>query len=602
MLTCTNIKKYLLAYVLALLFLLLSPVLQAAATINVSVDREPVVLNEQFTLLFSADAPPDAEPDFSNLKQDFDILQQGKSSSVKIINGKMSQTITWTLQLFPKRAGKIDIPVIHFGSDKTESMQINVLAQAASQQTGQQLDDIIVEAEVETKTAYVQQQIVYVQRLYFARDFFDNATLSTPQLKAGKIDLEKLEAGREYTTTKQGRQYKVIERRYAIFPIQSGALEIAPTFFEGRLIDTANRQPNFGFFNRPTGKVVRRYSDPISIEVKPQAAAYTGKHWLPASRLTLHSRWSSPPETAKTGDPLTLTLSIIANGLRAEQLPQLEVNVPTGLKTYNDQPILNNESNSDGIVGTRQEKIVVIATAAGTFEIPAINLNWWDNTQTKQQIATLPAITLTATGVAANNNAVVPPSAATNTVNKAAEKNPTNSGENVHNSNTAPTNSAYNSTTNTAVTTPSNDDFWFYFSLFLLFILLLVIYLLWQQLRETLPAKHSKLAATNPSLNNLREQINTACKNQNHKALRLALCRWGSHIFQQPNLNLHTLVDQLSDRDAVLKTEIQQLMKLLYASENIDWNSQHLCKAIQQYTPEKVPQKQSSRIASLYPE
>ena len=202
----------------------------------------------------------------------------------------------------------------------------------------------------------------------------------------------------------------MIERRYAIFPIQSGLLEIAPTFFEGRLIDNSNPQSTFGFFNRPTGQVVRRYSTPISIEVKPQASAYKGQDWLPASRLTLHSRWSSPPKQAKTGDPLTLTLSIIANGLRAEQLPQLKVTVPTGLKTYYDQPVLNNESNSNGIVGTRQEKIVVIATHAGNFEIPTIKVTWWDSTQAKPQIATIPAMTLIATGVAANTQAVIPPS------------------------------------------------------------------------------------------------------------------------------------------------------------------------------------------------
>ena len=188
----TNVKKHLISAVLALFYVLLSPLLPAAATITLSIEREPIVLNQQFSLLFSTDTKPDAEPDFSPLKQNFDILQQGKSNSVKIINGKMSQTMTWTLQLFPKQAGSIHIPIIHFGSDKTQAMQIDVLAQARAQPAGQSTEDIIVEAEVESKVAYVQQQIVYIQRLYFARDFFDNATLSTPQLKTGKIDLEKL--------------------------------------------------------------------------------------------------------------------------------------------------------------------------------------------------------------------------------------------------------------------------------------------------------------------------------------------------------------------------------------------------------------------------
>jgi len=610
MLTRNNFKKIPLAYVLSVFLYVFSPLLTAAATIDVTTDRDPIVLNEQFSLVFSVDTTPNADPDFSPLKKDFDILQQGKSSSVQIINGAVSQKITWTLQLFPKHAGVMKIPAIDFGSDQSQEKSINVVTQsqvqATGKPTGKAIEDIIVEAEVDAKTAYVQQQIIYTQRLYFSRDFFDNATLSTPQLKSGKIDLEKLGEGREYTETRQGRQYKVIERRYAIFPIQSGQLEIAPTFFEGRLIEQNNRQNNFGFFNRPTGQVVRRYSAPINIEVKPQIATYAGNHWLPASQLTLHSRWSSPPKEAKTGDPLTLTLSIIANGLRAEQLPQLNVEVPTGLKTYNDQPVLNNETNSNGLIGTRQEKIVVIATKAGSFEIPAITLTWWDTSQTKQQVATIPAMTLTATGVAATAPPIAPttptPAPITSPSVETVKNGGSISGDTINNTNNVANPSDSQTAPQTLLAPLTSDDFWFYFSLFLLLILVLVIYLLWQQLRENLPNKPSKMSNPSLSLESLLAHVNQACASHNHKALRFALCRWGSHVFQQPNINLHTLVEKLDERDIVLKAEIQQLMKVLYAAEKINWDSQGLCQAVRQYSPNKIARSQPSRIASLYPE
>ena len=598
MLTHNYLKKTQLIYILSL-FLLLSSLLNAATTIELSIDRDPIVLNEQFSLVFSAGETPDAEPDFSALKKDFDILQQGKSNSVQIINGTMSQKVTWTIQLFPKRVGTIEIPAIHFGSDKSEVRSIKVIAPSQATQTGT-AEDIIVEVEVKTKSAYVQQQIVYIQRLYFARDFFDNATLSTPQLTKGKIDLEKLGSGREYTKMRAGRQYKVIERRYAIFPIQSGKIEIAPTFFEGRLIDN-KRQNNFGFFNRPTGKIVRRYSAPISIDVKPQMANYTGSDWLPASRVTLHSHWSSPPEKAKTGEPLTLTLSIIANGLRAEQLPQLEVNVPTGLKTYNDQAVLNNESNSNGIIGTRQEKIVVIATQAGHFEIPTITLTWWDTVQAKQQLATIAAMTLTSTGVAANAAIIPTPlvTPITATTNKSEVSIAVNEGEN----NQAVANSDNTKTVVSKSNTTIQDDFWFYFSLFLLLTLILLLYLLWQQLNGQSPSKTTTVTKVPaPSLDSLVKQVHKACASHNHKALRIALCRWGSYVFQQPNINLHHLVEKFDESEIELKTGIQQLMQVLYASEHRDWDSQRLCQAIRQYTPKKARPSQPSRIASLYPE
>ena len=132
--------------------------------------------------------------------------------------------------------------------------------------------------------------------------------------------------------------------------------------------------------------------------------------------------------------------------------------------------------------------------------------------------------------------------------------------------------------------------------------LLLVIYLFWQQLRENLPTKKTTLTAPKPSRASLLRQIHTACESDNHKALRIALCRWGSHVFQQSNMNLHSLADQFSEQEALLKTEIKQLMKVLYSAEKPDWNSQRLCQAVREYTPETFAQTQPSRIASLYPE
>lgn len=593
---------------LVLFILAFSPYLSAAATITLKVDRDPIVLNEQFTLSFSADATPNADPDFSPLKQDFDILRQGKSNSVQVINGKMSQNITWNLQLFPKRLGTIDVPVIHFGSDQSTTKQLTVVDRATlspSSQVGgnnqgavSTVEDIIVEAEVETKTAYVQQQIVYVQRLYFAREFFDNATLSTPQLKKGKIDLEKLGSGREYTETKQGREYKVIERRYAIFPIQSGTLEIAPTFFEGRLLDPNSQHNNFGFFSRPRGQVIRRFSPAIKINVQAQAAEYKSKDWLPASQLTLHANWSSPPTQAKTGEPLTLTLSIIADGLRAEQLPQLQLNMPEGLKTYNDQPVLNNESNSNGIVGTRQEKIVVVATKAGNFTIPTIQLEWWDNRKNQTQTASIPAITLTAIGVASSTNITIPPPTPIPANDAVASINQVTQTEvnTAEISKNTPTSKA---TTNQS-SRQSQDDFWFYFSLFLLIILLFVIYLLWQQLSENSSIKKKKVSMTKkPSLEQRLNQIDKANESKNYKALRVAVCRWGQQVLQQNNMNLQQLVDQVND--PILQKELQSLSQVLYAPQSVEWNGQALCQAIRRYQPAKASINRDSRIASLYP-
>ena len=578
-------------YLFAAFCLLFANLLQAA-TITVQADRNPVVLNEQFTLTFSADSNPAGTPDFSPLNKNFDIVRQGKSSSVRIINGDVSQNISWNLVLYPKQAGQIEIPAIHFGSDQSQAVTLNVSATPTTPQAqgqgGQTQQDIIVEAEVEPKTAYVQQQIVYIQRLYFARDFFDNSTLSTPQVKAGKVDLEKLGNGREYTEMKNGRQYKVIERRYALFPIQSGKLEIAPTFFEGRLIENGGQQQSFGFFSRPSGRVIRRYSAPVSIDVKPQATAYKGKHWLPAKNLTLHANWSTPPEQAKTGEPITLTIGMIANGLRAEQLPELQINMPAGLKTYNDQPVLHNESNSDEMIGTRQEKIVVIATQAGEFTIPEVTLSWWDTKTETQQIAKIPEKKLVATGAsAATTQAPVAPVPMKSAVEKPQQPDTIKKKAVV--------------TTVDHAAADKSASVWFYLSLLLLSILAFVLYLLWkQQGGNTSSAKPQKVIKTKRSVGDILKTIELSCNKNDVKGLRNALIEWGQAYLQLPHSNLQNIANSV--KNETLKKEIHQLMKVLYAPDESDWSCVQLCQQVQAYRVPKVRKKEASRIASLYPE
>ena len=59
----------------------------AGAVITVSIDRNPVHLNESFQIYFEADSSIDEDPDFSSLQQFFSILNSSHSSNISVING-----------------------------------------------------------------------------------------------------------------------------------------------------------------------------------------------------------------------------------------------------------------------------------------------------------------------------------------------------------------------------------------------------------------------------------------------------------------------------------------------------------------------------------
>ena len=97
-----------------------------AVPISVSVDRNPVSIDDSFQIQFIATESPDEEPDFSPLDQDFDIVSQNSGSNMSWINGKASKTLQWTLTVMARQAGNLIIPPINFGTDVTQPLAITV--------------------------------------------------------------------------------------------------------------------------------------------------------------------------------------------------------------------------------------------------------------------------------------------------------------------------------------------------------------------------------------------------------------------------------------------------------------------------------------------
>ena len=61
-----------------------------AATISVKTDRDPVLQNESFMILFESEGSLDDDPDFAPLEQDFQILSRQNSTNMSIMNGRIS--------------------------------------------------------------------------------------------------------------------------------------------------------------------------------------------------------------------------------------------------------------------------------------------------------------------------------------------------------------------------------------------------------------------------------------------------------------------------------------------------------------------------------
>lgn len=367
--------------VLCVLLLWLAFLIPAAsAAVTAKVDRNRVTLGDSLRLTITTTDNEDIDDgDLAPLLGDFEIMQRSTSSNTSIINGRMSQSRQMILDVAPLREGDLVIPPLQIGGSTTAPMTIEVSAASDSPADGNQVQ---FEAEVDKRSAYVQGQIILTLRAQQSVSLDDR---SITQLELDNAFVKPLEQN-SFQRTINGQPWLVHELRYAIFPEQSGTLEIPAQTFAGRL-----NQGRRSFFGHGSGgQLVRRSTAPISIEVLPKPDGFGATDWLPARALTLEESWSTPPEQLRVGESATRTIRIVGEGLQGAQLPPVLFSPIDGLKYYPDQPQISEQETASGLQGIRQDSAAVVPTREGTYVIPEIRIPWWDTQQGKAQVAVLP--------------------------------------------------------------------------------------------------------------------------------------------------------------------------------------------------------------------
>ena len=361
------------------------PGFACAATITVKTDRNPVELQESFQLVFEAAGDVDGDPDLSPLEKDFQVLSTSTSTSMSIVNTKITRTKQWQLTVMPLNAGNLVIPAIAFGKDKSPQTLLTVI-QGATDPAGQASQDIFLDVEAAPESAHVQAELIYTVKLYRAIAT-SNETLSEPELDQGNAIIELLEADRSYDDFIEGRRYAVFERSYGLYPQVSGTLSIKPVRFQAQV--STSSAFSLDPFRARTRTVVRQ-SEPLRLEIKPVPGAYQGGHWLPATDMKITEKWSKNPLELLPNEPVTRTVTLTAQGLTASQLPEMQEQLPADFKQYPDIPMLENRRTADGITGIRQQKNALIPARAGNYILPETTLTWWNTETQTMENAVLP--------------------------------------------------------------------------------------------------------------------------------------------------------------------------------------------------------------------
>mgnify|MGYP000857527887 CR=1 FL=1 len=529
----------------------------SAQDFTASVDRSRLTLGESLDLILeSTDATEFGKPDLTPLDELFDVLGTRQVNRLTTLDGQARASTRWIVTIKPRHSGFVVVPPLRLGDSQSQPVSLHV-TESTGQNADEQMAPVFIDASLDHESVYVQAQSVLTLRIYHSVSLYDDSSLTPLDIPDARV--ESLGEPRTYEQDIGGVRHGVIELRYAIFPQKSGQLTIPSQVFSATLAERPNRNEYMPFGPRP-GKVTRVRSPQIPLTVKAKPADYPADApWLPARALSLAEAWSPEPGQVKVGDSLTRSLMVKADGLSSAQLPPLPATQVEGLRRYPDQPQLNNENSERGVIGSREEREALVAGKAGTLELPAVDVVWWNTHEDRLEHTSLPARTL---------NVAADPALS---VDQPVETRPRDSA--------------------------AADDvlLWpWQLSSVLLAVTTLLGFGLWWHARSQPAVQRS--AQVGPSPRTLLDDLKRACLANDSQATRQALDAWAR---QQPE----TLAD-MAARFAPLSEALDGLNGALYSEAGQHWQGKQLWQAIGELPAAEKTQEnggEASQLPPLYP-
>ena len=562
--------------ILTLMLTLLLPAL-VHAEVKATLDRYQAFEGDQLTLTIETSNRNARQPDLTPLSNDFRILGTRTGTSVRIVNGVRSDKITWRIGLEPLRLGRLQVPSLRVGQEQTRPLDLTV-REIPAEIREQQARQLFIETEIEQRDKYyVQQQIPFKVRL------LHDGSLVTGELAEPVVAnalVERLGDEVRYTTTRHGRPYQVIERRYVILPERSGELQIPAVRFEGKvrspvalpnMMQQGNSLLNDFFGSSPLraqGRQVRTGSEPATVEILPRPDGVAG-NWLPAEEIRLHDSWTENPPQLRAGEPVTRTITVEARGLTGSQIPVLKPGEPADTRLYPEQPVIDSRTDGNKVFGFSRQSFTYIPDRAGKLRVPSVELAWWNIDRDREELAQLPEWDL---NVAPGSGAAARPpaqSAQSGAPDKAAS--------------TGAMSESPTPVTETPETSLLERYWWI-----LLLLLVIPLLLLLARKKRSAPRKDvtdkkpAELPAVTekpqPHFKTAIERLERACRENRSGDAATALLTAAEAAWPgDPPRTLGALATRF---DGAAAAQVMLLDRALYAGEESQWNGMELLKAV----------------------
>lgn len=386
---------------LTLIFLVVSIATAQEISFSASVDKTQVSLNEQIVLTIQVSGnvqniPLPKLPTLNN----FNIYSSGRTQSFSFVNGQVSNTASFNYVLVPMAVGQFTIDpaeiILEGKTYKTNPITITVTQGSGSppstqpslkpnlpsktQNTPASGEDLYLEASVDKKRAYINEQITLTLKFYQAVNLLKSPDYTPPALTGFWV--EDLPPQKQYYETRNNRRFAVTEIKTALFPTSSGKKTVGPATLKCLA-------ENYGaIFNRDPFKIIDPgllmpqsrekilSSKPLEIEILPLPEKDAPANFKGAvGRFNLNTNLDK--KQTEVSQPVTLKISLSGVGniksLTEPVLPQ-----SPDFRIYNSGSSEKVSKNNYVVQGSKNFEEVLIPKAAGKFRIPPVEFSYFD--------------------------------------------------------------------------------------------------------------------------------------------------------------------------------------------------------------------------------
>ncbi len=405
------LNKNFLIFSVVIFFMVLANNKVTAQSFTASTDYTKVGENERFQVTFTLQGADNSN--ISNFKapsfNGFRILNgPSQSSSIQVINGKMSASFSFTYILMPSGVGKFKIGSAQitqggktFSSNELSIEVVKGQAKKNSSSEGVEEDlskSLFILAIPDKNTVYKGEQVTVTYKL------FTRINISSPQIsKLPQFNgfwTEELELPNNITLSDEmhnGERFKsAVIKKAALFPTQSGQLTVSP--FELKMSVVYRKKKNTrdifdDFFDDPVfGRTETREelikSNTIKINVLPLP-----QNDVPISFNGAVGNFSLNATIDKNevsqNEPFTLKFVITGTGnIKLAEIPT--INLPTGFDKY-EPKITENINRIGKINGTKIIEYLIVPRISGKHSIKSIEFSYFNPTSKNYEIIKTPS-------------------------------------------------------------------------------------------------------------------------------------------------------------------------------------------------------------------